>query len=135
MSQTAPLTSGKLYLPARTKAHNVTDTAIVRLQQIYPVPRRKLGHLRTLTVTHFRWAGGGAGKPRFLDEPPGAGPAGDPRPRLKGIKRCSRRAMAAPSAGSARVHEVEQAAVIAAAFAHERSADRGILPANGRLGR
>ena len=38
-------------------------------------------------------------------------------PRLTGIKRCSRRAMAAPSAGSARVHEVEQAAVIAAAFA------------------
>ena len=39
-------------------------------------------------------------------------------PRLTGIKRCSRRAMAAPSAGSARVHEVEQAAVIAAAFTH-----------------
>ena len=38
-------------------------------------------------------------------------------PRLTGIKRVSRRAMAAPSAGSARVHEVEQAAVIAAAFA------------------
>ena len=39
-------------------------------------------------------------------------------PTLTGIKRISRRAMAAPSAGSARVHEVEQAAVIAAAFAH-----------------
>jgi 2-oxoglutarate decarboxylase len=38
-------------------------------------------------------------------------------PRLTGIKRISRRAMAAPSAGSARVHDVEQAAVITAAFA------------------
>jgi hypothetical protein len=38
-------------------------------------------------------------------------------PALAGITRISRRAMAAPSAGSARVHEVEQAAVIAAAFA------------------
>src|SRR4029078_1484619 len=41
------LTSGKLYyeLDAYRKAHKITDTAIVRLEQIYPVPRRKLQHL------------------------------------------------------------------------------------------
>jgi 2-oxoglutarate decarboxylase len=38
-------------------------------------------------------------------------------PELAGLRRVSRRAMAAPSAGSTRVHEVEQAAVIAGAFA------------------
>jgi 2-oxoglutarate decarboxylase len=38
-------------------------------------------------------------------------------PRLTGLQRVSRRAMAAPSAGSAKVHDVEQQAVIAAAFA------------------
>jgi 2-oxoglutarate decarboxylase len=66
-------------------------------------------------VTDFRWA---------QEEPAnqGAWPflalaLPDQIPRLTGIKRISRRPMAAPSAGSARVHEVEQAAVIAAAFA------------------
>ncbi len=38
-------------------------------------------------------------------------------PRLANISRVSRRAMAAPSAGSAKVHAVEQAQVVAAAFA------------------
>ena len=37
--------------------------------------------------------------------------------RTAELKRVSRRAMSAPSAGSARVHQVEQAAVITAAFA------------------
>ena len=113
------LTSGKLYyeLDAYRKAHNITDTAIVRLEQIYPVPRRKLAHLLDAypDVTDFRWV---------QEEPANQGSwtflalaLPEMLPRLTGIKRCSRRAMAAPSAGSARVHEVEQAAVIAAAFA------------------
>ena len=36
--------------------------------------------------------------------------------RLGALRRISRRAMAAPSAGSAKVHEVEQHELIAAAF-------------------
>jgi len=66
-------------------------------------------------VTDFRWA---------QEEPANQGgwpflalALPEMLPRLAGIKRASRRAMAAPSAGSLRVHEVEQAAVIAAAFA------------------
>jgi multifunctional 2-oxoglutarate metabolism enzyme len=112
------LTSGKLYyeLDAYRKAHKITDTAIVRLEQIYPVPRRKLQHLLDAypNVTDFRWV---------QEEPANQGSwtflalaLPEMLPRLAGIKRCSRRAMAAPSAGSARVHEVEQAAVIGAAF-------------------
>jgi 2-oxoglutarate decarboxylase len=116
--RTVLLTSGKVYyeLDAYRSAHNVTDTAIVRLEQLYPVPRRTLGRVLDAypDVTDFRWV---------QEEPANQGPwpflavaLPDQIPRLTGIKRISRRAMAAPSAGSARVHEVEQAAVIAAAF-------------------
>ena len=113
------LTSGKLYyeLDAYRKANNITDTAIVRIEQIYPVPRRKLDHVLDAfpKVTDFRWV---------QEEPANQGSwtflalaLPEMLPRLTGIKRVSRRAMAAPSAGSLRVHEVEQAAVVKAAFA------------------
>ncbi|XQU79211.1 hypothetical protein ACOJVX_21650 [Actinoalloteichus caeruleus] len=36
--------------------------------------------------------------------------------RLRGLRRVSRRAMAAPSSGSPKVHEVEQAEIMASAF-------------------
>ena len=53
------LTSGKLYyeLDAYRTAHDITDTAIVRLEQLYPVPRRKLEHVLDAypDVTDFRW--------------------------------------------------------------------------------
>jgi len=112
------LTSGKLYyeLDAYRKANNVSDTAIVRIEQIYPVPRRKLAHVLESypSVTDFRWV---------QEEPANQGcwtflalALPEMVPQLAGIKRVSRRAMAAPSAGSLRVHEVEQAAVVAAAF-------------------
>ena len=117
--RTVLLTSGKFYyeLDAYRSAHNITDTAIVRLEQLYPVPRRTLERVLDAypDVTDFRWvqeepANQGAWAFLALALP-------ELIPRLTGIKRISRRAMAAPSAGSARVHEVEQAAVIAAAFA------------------
>ncbi len=112
-------TSGKIYyeLDAYRKANNITDTAIVRIEQIYPVPRRKLAHILDSYpgVTDFRWV---------QEEPANQGcwtflalALPEMLPQLTGIKRISRRAMAAPSAGSLRVHEVEQAAVVAAAFA------------------
>jgi len=118
--RTVLLTSGKLYyeLDNYRRAHNITDVAVVRLEQIYPVPRRKLSHVLEAypEVTDIRWV---------QEEPANQGSwtflalaLPEMIPRLHGIKRVSRRAMAAPSAGSARVHEVEQAAVITAAFAH-----------------
>ena len=117
--RTLLLTSGKLYyeLDAYRTKHAITDTAIVRLEKLYPVPRRTLGEIldRYPGVTDVRWvqeepANQGAWTFLALALP-------EMIPRLSGITRVSRRAMAAPSAGSARVHEVEQAAVIAAAFA------------------
>jgi 2-oxoglutarate decarboxylase len=114
------LTSGKLYyeLDAYRKKQEITDTAIIRLEQIYPVPRRKLSHILSAypDVTDVRWV---------QEEPANQGswtflalalPEMLPD-QLARVRRVSRRSMAAPSAGSTRVHEVEQAAVITAAFA------------------
>jgi 2-oxoglutarate decarboxylase len=119
-ARTVLLTSGKLYyeLDNYRSSHNITDTAIIRLEQLYPVPRRTLGRVLDAypDVGDIRWV---------QEEPAnqGAWPflaraLPELIPRLGGITRVSRRAMAAPSAGSARVHEVEQAAVVGAAFAH-----------------
>ena len=97
---------------------SITDTAIVRLEQIYPVPRRKLAApARRLPERHRLPLGaGGAGQPGRLDVP-GAGAAGD-------AAQTDRHQAGAPAArwprrppGPPRVHEVEQAAVITAAFA------------------
>jgi 2-oxoglutarate decarboxylase len=114
------LTSGKLYyeLEHHRAENNITDTAIVRLEQLYPVPRRKLEHVLSVypADVEFRWvqeepANQGAWSFLALNLP-------EMLPRLAGITRISRRAMAAPSAGSAKVHEVEQHAVVTGAFAH-----------------
>ncbi len=113
------LTSGKLYyeLDAYRRKQAITDTAIVRLEQLYPVPRRKLAHVLDpyADVQDIRWV---------QEEPANQGAWSflamalpEMMPELAGLRRVSRRAMAAPSAGSHRVHEVEQAAVITAAFA------------------
>jgi 2-oxoglutarate decarboxylase len=114
------LTSGKLYyeLEHYRAENDITDTAIVRLEQLYPVPRRKLEHVLSVypADVEFRWvqeepANQGAWSFLALNLP-------EMLPRLAGITRISRRAMAAPSAGSAKVHEVEQHAVVTGAFAH-----------------
>ena len=57
--RTVLLTSGKFYyeLDAYRKSHDITDTAIVRLEQLYPVPRRTLARVLDdyPEVTDFRW--------------------------------------------------------------------------------
>jgi len=116
---TVLFTSGKFYyeLDAYRRSTGNTTTAIVRVEKLYPVPHRSLGATlsRYPNAIDLRW----------VQEEPGnqgawpffglALPELDTR--FTGIKRISRRAMAAPSAGSTRVHDVEQAAVVAAAFA------------------
>ena len=58
-ARTVLLTSGKLYyeLDNYRRSHNITDTAIIRLEQLYPVPRRTLGRVLDTypDVTDFRW--------------------------------------------------------------------------------
>ncbi len=113
------LTSGKLYyeLAARKAKDNRDDVAIVRIEQLAPLPRKRLGE--TLDhyggVSEYFWvqeepANQGAW-PRFGLELPELFPG-----KLTGIKRISRRAMSAPSSGSSKVHAVEQQEIIDLAF-------------------
>jgi multifunctional 2-oxoglutarate metabolism enzyme len=101
---------------AREKRGGIEDTAIVRLEQLYPVPDRQLASVldRYPNAEDIRWvqeepANQGAWPFMGLTLP-------EVLPRLVGLKRISRRRMAAPAAGSSKVHEVEQAALIDAAF-------------------
>jgi multifunctional 2-oxoglutarate metabolism enzyme len=113
------LTSGKVYyeLAARKTKDNRDDVAIVRIEQLAPLPRKRLAE--TLdhypNITEYFWvqeepANQGAW-PRFGLELPELFPD-----RLTGIKRISRRAMSAPSSGSSKVHAVEQHEILDLAF-------------------
>ncbi|HUL98114.1 MAG TPA: multifunctional oxoglutarate decarboxylase/oxoglutarate dehydrogenase thiamine pyrophosphate-binding subunit/dihydrolipoyllysine-residue succinyltransferase subunit, partial [Mycobacterium sp.] len=112
--------SGKLYydLAARKAKDKREDVAIVRIEQLYPLPPRRLGRI----------LGGYANAKEFFwvqEEPAnqGAWPTfGLALPELlpdmlTGIKRISRRAMSAPSSGSSKVHAVEQQEILDEAFA------------------
>ncbi|MEN3265706.1 multifunctional oxoglutarate decarboxylase/oxoglutarate dehydrogenase thiamine pyrophosphate-binding subunit/dihydrolipoyllysine-residue succinyltransferase subunit [Pseudonocardia sp.] len=108
------LCSGKIYyeLAAARDKREIDDTAIVRIEQLYPVPDRQLAAVleRYPNAEDVRWV---------QEEPAnqGAWPffglvLPEKLPRLVGIQRVSRRRMAAPAPGSSKVHEVEQAALI-----------------------
>ncbi|MGW0038386.1 multifunctional oxoglutarate decarboxylase/oxoglutarate dehydrogenase thiamine pyrophosphate-binding subunit/dihydrolipoyllysine-residue succinyltransferase subunit [Gordonia sp. NPDC003376] len=114
------LVSGKLYyeLDARREKEGREDIAIVRVEQLYPVPHRRLR--ATLeqypNATDYVWV---------QEEPANQGPwpfLGLWLPELlpdllKGLRRLSRRPMSAPSSGSSKVHAVEQQEIIDGAFA------------------
>ena len=112
------LCCGKLYweLAAAVEKRGLTDVALVRLEQLYPVPDRRLAAVldRYPNAEDVRW----------VQEEPGNQGAWPflglvlpvKMPRLVGIKRVSRRAMSAPAAGSSKVHEVEQQALISSAL-------------------
>ncbi len=113
------LTSGKLYyeLVARKAKDKRDDVAIVRIEQLAPLPKRRLAN--TLdgypNATEFFWvqeepANQGAW-PRFGLELPELLPE-----HLTGLRRISRRAMSAPSSGSLKVHAVEQQEIVDEAF-------------------
>ncbi|WP_246170991.1 multifunctional oxoglutarate decarboxylase/oxoglutarate dehydrogenase thiamine pyrophosphate-binding subunit/dihydrolipoyllysine-residue succinyltransferase subunit [Pseudonocardia hierapolitana] len=108
------LCSGKIYyeLAAAREKRGIQDIAIVRIEQLYPVPDRQLASVldRYPNAEDVRWvqeepANQGAW-PFFGLELP------EKLPRLAGFRRVSRRRMAAPAAGSSKVHEVEQAALL-----------------------
>jgi len=113
------LTSGKLYyeLVARKVKDNREDVAIVRIEQLAPLPKRRLSETldRYPNASQFFWvqeepANQGAW-PRFGLELPELLPD-----KLTGVKRISRRAMSAPSSGSSKVHAVEQQEILDLAF-------------------
>ena len=112
------LCSGKIYyeLAAARDRKGADDTAIVRIEQLYPVPDHQLAAVleRYPNAEDIRWvqeepANQGAWPFFGLDLP-------EKLPRLAGFRRVSRRRMAAPAPGSSKVHEVEQAALIESAF-------------------
>jgi 2-oxoglutarate decarboxylase len=113
------LTSGKLYyeLAARKTKDNRDDIAIVRVEQLAPLTKRRLDETldRYPNARQYFWvqeepANQGAW-PRFGLELPELLPD-----KLTGIKRISRRAMSAPSSGSSKVHAVEQQEILDEAF-------------------
>jgi 2-oxoglutarate decarboxylase len=113
------LTSGKIYyeLAARKAKDNRDDVAIVRIEQLAPLPFHRLTEAfeNYPNVNQYFWvqeepANQGAW-PRFGLELPELFPD-----TLTGIKRISRRAMSAPSSGSSKVHAVEQQEIIDEAF-------------------
>ncbi|OBJ56327.1 hypothetical protein A9W95_13825 [Mycobacterium sp. 1423905.2] len=114
------LTAGKLYyeLAARKAKEKREDIAIVRIEQLAPLPKRRLDETldRYPNAKEYFWvqeepANQGAW-PRFGLELPELLPD-----KLSGIKRISRRAMSAPSSGSSKVHAVEQQEILDTAFA------------------
>ena len=113
------MTSGKLYyeLVARKAKDNREDVAIVRIEQLAPLPRRRLNEtldrypnaeqffwVQEEPANQGAWPTFGLTMPELLPE------------KLKGLKRISRRAMSAPSSGSSKVHAVEQQEIIDEAF-------------------
>jgi 2-oxoglutarate decarboxylase len=113
------LCSGKLYydLAARKTKENRDDIAIVRIEQLYPTPKRRLGNtldgypnakeffwVQEEPANQGAWPMFGLTLPELLPD------------RLTGLKRVSRRAMSAPSSGSSKVHAVEQQEIIDEAF-------------------
>ncbi|MDL9937057.1 multifunctional oxoglutarate decarboxylase/oxoglutarate dehydrogenase thiamine pyrophosphate-binding subunit/dihydrolipoyllysine-residue succinyltransferase subunit [Gordonia sp. ABSL1-1] len=113
------LVSGKLYyeLAARRDKENREDIAVVRVEQLYPVPHRRLRSTleQYPNATDFAWV---------QEEPANQGPwpfLGLWLPEvlpdvLRGLRRISRRAMSAPSSGSSKVHAVEQQEILDEAF-------------------
>jgi 2-oxoglutarate decarboxylase len=113
------LTSGKIYyeMAARKAKDNRDDVAIVRIEQLAPLPQTRLRETldRYPNASEYFWvqeepANQGAW-PRFGLELPEIFPG-----KLTGIKRISRRAMSAPSSGSSKVHAVEQQEILDEAF-------------------
>ncbi len=112
------LCSGKLYyeLAARKAKDKRDDIAILRIEQLYPIPRYRLPNTldQYPNAQEFFWV---------QEEPANQGPwptfgltLPELVPQLTGIKRISRRAMSAPSSGSAKVHAVEQQEILDEAF-------------------
>jgi 2-oxoglutarate decarboxylase len=114
------LCTGKIYyeLAAEKAKLGADNVAIVRIEQLYPLPERKLAAVldRYSHVDDIRWvqeepANQGAWPHLGLVIP-------EALPQVQGkLRRVSRRPMAAPASGFSKVHEVEQRDIITKAFA------------------
>jgi 2-oxoglutarate dehydrogenase E1 component len=113
------LTAGKIYydlLAARRKSGD-TSTALVRVEQLYPLPGEAItdalsvyGNARDIVWAQEEPANQGAWSHIALLLP-------DHLPENASLRRVSRKAAASPAAGSSKVHEAEQAALLESVFA------------------
>jgi 2-oxoglutarate dehydrogenase E1 component len=106
------LCTGKIYfdLLAKKQADNVTDTAIIRLEQVYPLPEKELQRLyQKYSKALWLWV---------QEEPANMGAASFIQMNLKSINYgvISRAASAATATGYNKVHAAEQAEIINTAF-------------------
>jgi 2-oxoglutarate dehydrogenase E1 component len=113
------LTAGKVFydlLAARRKSGD-TSTALVRVEQLYPVPGPEVAAALAAYpgASDIVWA---------QEEPANQGAWShialslrDHLPTDATLRRVSRKAAASPAAGSSKVHEAEQAALIEGVFA------------------
>ena len=111
------LCTGKVYydLAARREKEQRTDVAVVRVEQLYPLPAEEIkAELAKYPNAEIVWvqeepANQGAWSFMALNLPEHLGG----RPLL----RASRKASASPAVGSARIHEAQQNEVVSLAFA------------------
>jgi 2-oxoglutarate dehydrogenase E1 component len=113
------LTAGKVFydlLAARRKSGD-TSTALVRVEQLYPLAGDEIGdalaaypNARDVVWAQEEPANQGAWSHIALSLP-------DYLPENVTLRRISRKASASPAAGSSKVHEAEQAALIEGVFA------------------
>jgi 2-oxoglutarate dehydrogenase E1 component len=108
------LTSGKVHYDlAAHLAKSPADVALVRLEQLYPLPADEL-RAAVAGATEVVWvqeepANQGAWPFMALHLPEVLGPG-------VALRRVSRKASASPATGSQKVHEAEQQALVEAAF-------------------
>jgi 2-oxoglutarate dehydrogenase E1 component len=111
------LCSGKLFwdLLAKRRKEELTHVAIVRVEQLYPLPQEEINAALAAypNATDIVWA---------QDEPANQGPWSHVAlgltqlPDTLRLRRVSRRHAASPAAGSHKVHEAEQKALVEAAL-------------------
>jgi 2-oxoglutarate dehydrogenase E1 component len=104
--------SGKLYfdLAERQQKEGKTDTAIVRLEQLYPLPQNQINAL-VAKYSNASWFW-------VQEEPKNMGAYSFLKMNLEGVEfGCiSRNASASPATGFSKVHATEQAEIINTAF-------------------
>jgi 2-oxoglutarate dehydrogenase E1 component len=109
------LCSGKVYhdLDAKRREAGLTDVAIVRLAQLYPVPKEDLASLaERYSDAELVWC---------QEEPKNMGAYGFLWPRLRDVfgreaRYAGRASAGSPATGSARVHREQQTALVADAL-------------------
>jgi 2-oxoglutarate dehydrogenase E1 component len=113
------LCSGKVYydLAAARRKSEDTSVALLRVEQLYPLPGNQIREALASYpgVTDVVWcqeepANQGAWSHIALSLP-------EQLPAEVRLRRVSRRASASPAAGSSKVHEAEQAALVEAVYA------------------